>query len=106
MSSQKSSSWPALGQTSLEKDEAAELARLLGALADPIRLRLVSIIAQRGATCACDLVEPLERSQPTISHHTKVLAEVGLLRGRKHGRSIWWTVDTDRLALVTKALGA
>ena len=97
--------WPTLGGASLGKDEAAALARLLGALADPIRLRLISIIAERGPTCACDLVEPLERSQPTISHHTKVLAGVGLLHGSKHGRSIWWSVDRDRLAMVTKALG-
>lgn len=106
MLSLKSSSWPARGQTSLENGETVELARLLGALADPIRLRLVSIVGQRRATCARDLAESRERSQTTTSHHTKVLAEVGLLRGRKHGRWIWWTVDKDGLALVTKALDA
>ena len=97
--------WPALGEAVLDAGEAVALARLLGALADPIRLRLISIIAERGPTCACDLVRPLGRSQPTISYHTKVLAGVGLLRGTKHGRSIWWSVDRDRLAIVTKALG-
>ena len=97
--------WPALGEATLDTRGAVALARLLGALADPIRLRLISILAERGPTCACDLVGPLERSQPTISHHTKVLAGVGLLHGSKHGRSIWWSVDRDRLAIVTKALG-
>ena len=97
--------WPALGEAALDAGEAMALARLLGALADPIRLRLISIIAERGPTCACDLVGPLGRSQPTISHHTRVLAGVGLLRGTKHGRSIWWSVDRDRLAIVTRALG-
>ncbi len=97
--------WPAIGEATLDTQGAVALARLLGALADPIRLRLISIIAERGPTCACDLVGPLERSQPTISHHTKVLADVGLLRGTKHGRSIWWSVDRDRLAIVARALG-
>ena len=97
--------WPAIGEATLDTQGAVALARLLGALADPIRLRLISIIAERGPTCACDLVGPLERSQPTISHHTKVLANVGLLRGTKDGRSIWWSADRNRLAIVIKALG-
>lgn len=86
-------------------DDAAELATLLSALADPVRLRLVSLVAANGRVCSCDLEEPLGRSQPTISHHTKVLTEAGLLRGEKIGRWTWWSVVPERLAQVRTALG-
>jgi ArsR family transcriptional regulator, arsenate/arsenite/antimonite-responsive transcriptional repressor len=86
--------------------EANELARVLGALADPVRLRLLSLVASQHEVCSCDLEAPLGRSQPTISHHTKVLAEAGLLVGEKRGRWVWWRVDADRLAVVRKALGS
>lgn len=89
----------------LGEDEAAELARVLGALADPVRLRLLSIVASRGEVCSCDLDGPLERSQPTISHHTRVLAEAGILEGEKRGRWVWWRVVPSRLAAVRRALG-
>jgi ArsR family transcriptional regulator, arsenate/arsenite/antimonite-responsive transcriptional repressor len=89
----------------LAEDEAIELARVLAALADPVRLRLLSLVASRTEICSCDLEGPLARSQPTISHHTKVLAEAGLLIGEKRGRWMWWRVDSDRLAVVRAALG-
>lgn len=89
----------------LGDDEARELARVLGALADPVRLRLLSLVASRVEICSCDLEGPLKRSQPTISHHTKVLAEAGLLVGEKRGRWVWWRVEPDGLAAVRKALG-
>jgi ArsR family transcriptional regulator, arsenate/arsenite/antimonite-responsive transcriptional repressor len=89
----------------LAEDEAVELARVLAALADPVRLRLLSLVASRTEICSCDLEGPLARSQPTISHHTKVLAEAGLLVGEKRGRWMWWRVDSDRLAVVRAALG-
>lgn len=89
----------------LGEDDAAELARLLGALADPVRLRLLSIVASQDEVCSCDLEGPLARSQPTVSHHTKVLAEAGLLVGEKRGRWVWWCVDRTRLAAVRTALG-
>jgi ArsR family transcriptional regulator len=85
--------------------EAAELARVLGALADPVRLRLLSLVAADVEICSCDLERPLEKSQSTVSHHTKVLAEVGLLVGEKRGRWTWWRIDADRLAAVRRALG-
>ena len=72
----------------LDAVEAQELANLLSALADPVRLRLVSLVAANGRVCSCDLEEPLARSQPTISHHTKILAEAGLLTGEKVGASL------------------
>ena len=89
----------------LSDEEAAELARVLGALADPVRLRLFSLVAARGEVCSCELEEPLGRSQPTISHHTRVLAEAGLLSGDKRGRWTWWTIAPNRLAALRRALG-
>ncbi len=86
-------------------DEAVELARLLSALADPVRLRLVSLVAANGRVCSCDLEEPLARSQPTISHHTKILADAGLLTGEKVGRWTWWSLVPERLAQIRTALG-
>ena len=65
----------------LSEDDAQALSRQFAALADPARLRLVSLLAtaEGGAVCACDLVEPLGRSQPTVSHHLKVLTDAGLV---------------------------
>lgn len=89
----------------LAEKEAVELARVLGALADPVRLRLLSLVASQTEVCSCDLEAPLGKSQPTVSHHTKVLAEAGLLVGEKRGRWMWWRVEPARLASVRAALG-
>jgi ArsR family transcriptional regulator len=70
-----------------------------------VRLRLLSIVAAQTEVCSCDLEGPLAKSQPTISHHTRVLAEVGLIVGEKRGRWMWWRVEPDRLAQVRAALG-
>ena len=69
--------------------QAAGLARLLKALADPTRLRLVSMVAARegGEACVCDLTEPLGLTQPTISHHLKILVEAGIFIRDKRG--VW-----------------
>ena len=85
--------------------EAEDLARILAALADPVRLRLLSLVAVEGQICSCDLEGPLGKSQPTISHHTRVLSEAGLLTGEKRGRWTWWKVRDERLAAVRRALG-
>ncbi|MDA8357931.1 MAG: metalloregulator ArsR/SmtB family transcription factor [Actinomycetota bacterium] len=89
----------------LGEGEAADMARVLAALADPVRLRMLSFIAARQEVCSCDLEAPVERSQPTVSHHTKVLADAGLIVGEKRGRWTWWRLDPDRLAAVRRALG-
>ena len=89
----------------LSETDAAELARVLAALADPVRLRLLSLVAAQAEVCSCDLEAPLARSQPTISHHTRVLAEAGLLVGEKRGRWMWWSVEAERLSAVRRALG-
>ena len=89
----------------LNEADAVELATVLAALADPVRLRLLSIVASQVEVCSCDLEAPLAKSQPTVSHHTKVLSEAGLLVGDKRGRWMWWRVQPDRLAAVRRALG-
>ena len=73
----------------LGADDAAALARTLKALADPARLRLLSLVAahEGGEACVCDLVDPLGLAQPTVSHHLKVLVEAGLLTRDKRG--VW-----------------
>src|SRR4051812_30404509 len=88
----------------LGEDEAIELARLFAALGDPIRLRLLSLVAAAGEVCSCDLEDPLGKSQPTISHHTRALADAGLIVGEKRGRWMIWRVVPDRLAAVRAAL--
>lgn len=90
----------------LDAADAAELAKVLSALADPIRLQLVSLVAANGEVCSCDLEGPLGKSQPTISHHTRVLVDAGLLVGRKAGRWTWWSLVPDRLAQIRTVLGA
>jgi ArsR family transcriptional regulator len=94
-----------LTDSPLGERDAEELARVLAALADPVRLRLLSLVASRDEVCSCDLERPLGRSQPTVSHHTKVLAEAGLLVGERRGRWTWWRVEPTRLAAVRRALG-
>lgn len=89
----------------LSEEEAEDLARVLAALADPVRLRLLSIVASRDELCSCDLEQPLAKSQPTISHHTRILSEAGLLVGEKRGRWTWWRLERDRLGTVRHALG-
>ncbi|MDA8148024.1 MAG: metalloregulator ArsR/SmtB family transcription factor [Actinomycetota bacterium] len=94
-----------VGDAPLSAQEAEELARTLGALADPVRLRLFSLVAATHEVCSCELEAPLGRSQPTISHHTKVLADAGLIVGERRGRWTWWHVVPERLAAVRSALG-
>src|SRR5690606_12320617 len=83
----------------LDEEEATELADLFKALSDPARLRLLSLIANSpdGEACVCDLIAPLERSQPTVSHHLSLLVEAGLLTREKRGRWAWFRLVPDRL---------
>ncbi|MGQ0679091.1 MAG: ArsR/SmtB family transcription factor [Actinomycetota bacterium] len=91
----------------LGEAEAAQLARGFAALSDPSRLRLLSLIASQpeGEVCACALVEPLGRSQPTVSHHLKVLYEAGLVQRERRGSWIWYRASPDRLEALREALG-
>ncbi|UYM03395.1 ArsR/SmtB family transcription factor [Solicola gregarius] len=88
-----------LTATPIAADEAADLARTFKAVADPARLRLLSIIASHegGEACACDLNEPLGLSQPTVSHHLKVLVGAGLLEREQRGVWAFYSVVPERL---------
>ena len=88
----------------LTERDAGDLAASFAALADPVRLRLLSIIASSDEVCSCDLEAPLKRSQPTVSHHTKALAEAGLIVGEKRGKWTWWRVVPERVAALRDAL--
>jgi Predicted transcriptional regulators len=92
----------------LTEAEAEDLAAAFKVLADPARLRLLSIVANAsaGEACVCELVEPVGRSQPTISHHLSVLNDAGLLTREKRGRWAWYRVVPGRLAVLRDALGA
>lgn len=91
----------------LDEEQAVALSRSFAALADPIRLRLLSYIASSPAdeVCACDLVEPSGRSQPTVSHHMKILVDAGLVARDKRGLWVWYRVVPERLAALRTALG-
>jgi ArsR family transcriptional regulator, arsenate/arsenite/antimonite-responsive transcriptional repressor len=95
----------ALTEVPLTENDAATLAGVFAALGDPIRLRLLSLVAAQGEVCSCNLEEPLAKSQPTVSHHTRVLAEAGLITGQRRGKWMWWRVVPDRLAQLRQALG-
>lgn len=97
---------PAALSSPLSERLAGALARDFAALADPVRLRLLSLIASApaGEACVCELVEPLERSQPTVSHHLKILADARLIVGEKRGRWVWYRVVPDRLRQLREAL--
>jgi ArsR family transcriptional regulator len=86
--------------------DAAELARGFAAIADPVRIKILSILgaAQAGEVCACDFVAPTGRSQPTVSHHLKILSEAGLVTGDKRGRWVWYRLVPDRLEALRGAL--
>src|SRR5712691_11191033 len=92
-------------QAPLSGDEASQLASALRVLADPARLRIVSLIAARpdGEACVCHLTEPLGLSQPTVSHHLKVLHEAGLLERDQRGRWVHYRILPERLAVLRDA---
>jgi ArsR family transcriptional regulator len=90
----------------LGEAEASELALAFKALADPVRLRLLSLIAAApaGTACSCDLEEPVGKSQPTVSHHLSVLADAGLITKEKVGRWVNCTIVPQRLEQLREVL--
>jgi len=84
--------------------EAGDMAQIFGALSDPARLRMLSLIASQDEVCSCSLEGPLGKSQPTISHHTRILVEAGLITGEKRGRWMWWRAVPERLDEVARIL--
>jgi ArsR family transcriptional regulator, arsenate/arsenite/antimonite-responsive transcriptional repressor len=91
----------------LDDEAAVELAGAFKVLADPVRLKLLSLIAAAsdGSACSCDLEEPVGKSQPTVSHHLTVLADAGLITKERVGRWVYCSVVPERLAVLRDALG-
>jgi ArsR family transcriptional regulator, arsenate/arsenite/antimonite-responsive transcriptional repressor len=99
---------PLLGAGPLTATDAATLAAVFKVLADPARLRLLSLIAAQpgGEACNCDLIEPLGLSQPTVSHHLKTLHEAGFLDRDRRGQWVHYRVRPELLASLQMALDA
>jgi ArsR family transcriptional regulator, arsenate/arsenite/antimonite-responsive transcriptional repressor len=98
---------PPLTAEPLTADQAQLVAPMLKALADPVRLRLMSLVASHpgGEACVCDLAGAFDLSQPTISHHLKVLHETGLLDREKRGVWVYYRARTDALASLATLIG-
>ena len=92
----------------LSEADAAQLAAGFKALADPVRLRLLSLIANApdGTACSCDLEAPVDKSQPTVSHHLSILADAGLITKEKSGRWVNCTIVPERMSALRDALSA
>ncbi len=90
----------------LSADDAERLARTLKAVADPARLRLLSLVAahEGGEACVCDLTDPIGLSQPTVSHHLKVLVDAGLLTRDKRGVWAYYAVVPTALDALAATL--
>lgn len=95
-----------LSSAPLPADAAVPLAKAFAALGDPVRLRLMSLLltAEVGEVCACDLVEPVGKSQPTVSHHLKVLRDAGLVTATRRGTYIWYAVVPEQVASLRTVL--
>ncbi|MGW2961379.1 ArsR/SmtB family transcription factor [Streptomyces sp. NPDC001220] len=96
---------PGLTAAPLDEEQATELAKVFKALGDPVRLRLLSMIASRGEggeVCVCELTPAFDLSQPTISHHLKLLRQAGLIDCERRGTWVYYWVlppALDRLAV-------
>lgn len=97
---------PVLRDAPLDDEGASQLASALRVLADPARLRLVSLLAAQDDRegCVCNLTEPLGLTQPTVSHHLKVLHEAGLLTRSKRGRWVYYRLNDEPLRVIADAL--
>lgn len=93
-------------ETMMDDETAHDLARVFKALGDPNRVKLLSLItaSTTGEMCICDLTEPIELSQPTISHHMKLLVEAGLVTREKRGKWAYYRSTTGALTDATRAL--
>lgn len=93
-------------EAALSAEEADRLAAAFKVLADPVRLRLLSLVATAdgGEVCACDLPDVLQRSQPTVSHHLAVLADAGLITREQRGKWAWFRAVPERLDSLAAAL--
>ncbi len=90
----------------VDPDAARELARTFKALADPARVQLLAIVASQdgGEACVCDLTEPVGLSQPTVSHHLKILVDAGLLTREQRGRWAYYSLASGALTRLATSL--
>ncbi|MEZ5376182.1 MAG: metalloregulator ArsR/SmtB family transcription factor [Acidimicrobiales bacterium] len=95
-----------LSDAALDDDTAKQLAIVFKALADPVRLRLVSIVASaaNGEVCACDFPDLVDRSQPTVSHHLGILVKAGVLDREQRGKWAWFSLRQNQLAALCSIL--
>jgi ArsR family transcriptional regulator len=91
---------PSVLDSPLTAPQATELALGFSALSDPVRLRILSMLAAApsGEVCVCEFVAPLQKTQPTISHHLRILSEAGLVASERRGKWAWYSLDRARLA--------
>lgn len=96
-----------LTATPLSAEQATQIAPMMKALADPVRLRLLSLVASHAGAeaCVCDLNDAFDLSQPTISHHLKVLHAAGLLDRAKRGTWVYYSVRREVLANLAALIG-
>ncbi|WP_219415483.1 ArsR/SmtB family transcription factor [Pseudonocardia nigra] len=96
-----------LSGAALDRADAGRLAQVLKALADPARLQIISLIrvAPGGEVCVADLVRELGLSQPTVSHHLRVLFDAGVLHRERRGSWVWYAVASDRIDEIRTLLG-
>ncbi|MCX2966166.1 MULTISPECIES: ArsR/SmtB family transcription factor [Mycobacteriales] len=106
LSSETEPCCPPLAREPLTSDWAGDLARMFKALGDPVRLRMLSMIAshQGGESCVCDISPAFDLSQPTISHHLKVLREAGLLDCERRGTWVYYRVIPAALEQLSAVL--
>lgn len=92
----------------MNAEQATDVVALLKALADPVRLQLLSLVASHegGEACVCELTEAFELSQPTISHHLKVLHQAGLLQRTKRGVWVYYKVEGKVLAALGELIAS
>lgn len=106
MSKQEGGCCEPLPEAPLAEEQAAELATVFKALGDPVRLRLLSMIASQGdgEVCVCELTPAFELSQPTISHHLKLLRQAGLVDSERRGTWVYYRVRPETTERLTAAL--
>ena len=93
---------PTAGAEPLARGVAESMATALKAVADPTRLQILAMIAasENQESCVCNLTEPLDLTQPTISHHLKKLAAAGLINGERRGTWVWYSLNRERWAQI------
>jgi len=99
---------PKVGTEPLARATAESMATALKAVADPTRLQILAMIAasENQESCVCNLTEPLNLTQPTISHHLKKLAEAGLISGERRGTWVWYSLNRERWAQIANLFNA